>query len=61
MASVKVDGNFRVDWFSCSLKRIWEEFLHMNVEVSDNHIFKRLYIDLIDHIWTLACHKENEE
>jgi hypothetical protein len=39
----------------------WEEFLHMKVEVSYNHISKRQQTDLIDHIWALAGHEENEE
>jgi hypothetical protein len=38
-----------------------KEFMHMNVEIFDIHIFKRLQTDLIDHILALTGHEENEE
>jgi hypothetical protein len=33
----------------------------MNIEVSENNIFKRFHKDLIEHQWALPSHEENDE
>jgi hypothetical protein len=37
----------------------WEEYLHMNVEVTDEIVSKRLQKDLIEHQWALDDHEDN--
>jgi hypothetical protein len=52
----------RVTWFSHNLgHEHGSSILHMNVEVSHNHISKCLHMNLIDHVWALASHEENDE
>jgi hypothetical protein len=35
----------------------WQQYLHMNVEVTNDHMSKRLQKDLIEHQWLLAGHE----
>ncbi|KAK1626954.1 hypothetical protein QYE76_001269 [Lolium multiflorum] len=37
----------------------WEDYLHMNVEVTDDAVCKRLQTDLIEHQWALAGDEDN--
>jgi hypothetical protein len=37
----------------------WEQYLHMNVEVTDENMSRRLQTDLIEHQWALVGHKDN--
>ncbi|KAK1684519.1 hypothetical protein QYE76_045367 [Lolium multiflorum] len=37
----------------------WEDYLHMNVEVTNETVCKRLQTDLIEHQWALAGHEDN--
>ncbi|KAK1633173.1 hypothetical protein QYE76_007488 [Lolium multiflorum] len=37
----------------------WQQYLHMNVEVTDEIRSKRLQTDLIEHQWALAGHEDN--
>ncbi|KAK1619791.1 hypothetical protein QYE76_025308 [Lolium multiflorum] len=37
----------------------WEDYLHMNVEVTNENVCKQLQTDLIEHQWTLAGHEDH--
>jgi hypothetical protein len=37
----------------------WDDYLHMNVEVTDEAMCKHLQTDLIEHQWALAGHEVN--
>ncbi|KAK1682370.1 hypothetical protein QYE76_043218 [Lolium multiflorum] len=37
----------------------WEDYLHMNVEVTDENVCKQLQTDLIEHQWTLDGHEDH--
>ncbi|KAK1631464.1 hypothetical protein QYE76_005779 [Lolium multiflorum] len=37
----------------------WENYLHMNLEVTDENVFKWLQTDLIEHQWVLAGHEDH--
>jgi hypothetical protein len=36
----------------------WEDYLHMNVEITDENVSKQLQTDLIEHQWILASHED---
>jgi hypothetical protein len=44
-----------------SMALSWEDYLHMNVEVIDETVCKRLQTDLIEHQRALAGHEDLEE
>jgi hypothetical protein len=37
----------------------WQDYLHRNVEVTDENVSKQLQTDLIEHQWTLAGHEDH--
>ncbi|KAK1610949.1 hypothetical protein QYE76_034622 [Lolium multiflorum] len=37
----------------------WEDYLHMNVEVTNDTVSKQLQTDLIEHQWTMAGHEDH--
>jgi hypothetical protein len=37
----------------------WQDYLHRNVEVTDENVSKQLQTDLIEHQWTLAGHADH--
>ncbi|KAK1645910.1 hypothetical protein QYE76_063715 [Lolium multiflorum] len=37
----------------------WADYLHMNVEVTNNTVSKQLQTDLIEHQWTMAGHEDH--
>ncbi|KAK1601704.1 hypothetical protein QYE76_018398 [Lolium multiflorum] len=37
----------------------WHEYLHINVEVTNENVSKRLQTDLVEHQWTLAGHEDH--
>jgi hypothetical protein len=38
----------------------WQQYLHMNVEVTDENMSKRLQKNLIEHQWALTGHEDIE-
>jgi hypothetical protein len=40
---------------------LFEEVLHIHIELRDSHIHNRLRTDLIEHRCALADHEQNEE
>jgi hypothetical protein len=37
----------------------WEDYLHMNIEVTDENVCKWLQTDLTEHQWALSGHEDH--
>jgi hypothetical protein len=60
------DGRNEHQWeFQCELVApipralSWEEYLHMNVKVTNEIVCKHLQMDLIEHQWVLTDKEDN--
>jgi hypothetical protein len=60
------DGRNENHWeFQCELvaplpgASSWQDYLHINVELTNENVCKQLLTDLIEHQWTLAGHEDH--